>query len=193
MTRVRIALVAVGASIFSVFLVVGGTVQDQTNFLVDGGWTAATHRAECPVYFDDDCLDAGRQAGYTLHRYERLAFPVAVRVLADGGRDVQMPPMNVQAAAECIHVMAWEDCTLNAGQVGTVSGLLGQQLPFTPVGAVKQWGRAKFDAGLDCPLLDGGSFGDRNVMSRAQMLDPNRCELVGAGVVFAGSDPEVDL
>ena len=33
----------------------------------------------------------------------------------------------------------------------------------------------------------------RNVMPRSQMLDPARCEMVGAGVVYAGSNPETEL
>jgi hypothetical protein len=192
--RNLLAVVAVGALTFSVYLLTGGDVPAQLNWLVDAG-ASVTHAAECPVRLSDDCLDAGRQAGFTLHKYERLRFPVWVRVQSDGGRDVQLPPMNTGLAGACIEVVAWTDCSLDATAPAraSVSALLGQQLPFTPVGAVKQWGRAKFDAGLDCPLADGGSYGDRNVMPRAWMLDPDRCELVGSGVVMMGADPEQEL
>lgn len=193
MSRSLLTTVLVGATVFSVYLVTGGTVPEQTAYLVDAGYTGATHVATCPVLISPDCVDAGQQAGIPVHRYERLRFPVAIRPLADGGRDVQMPPMNTQLAGACIQVVDWTDCTLaTAASAPAIASLIGQQLPFSLAGAVRKCVRPKFDAGLTCVHLDGGSTGDRNVFARADAFDPLTCEPVEC-VVFAGADPEVDL
>jgi hypothetical protein len=201
MNRKVIATVLVAGLTYSIFLVVGGgTPANQVAWLqTDAGITAVTHAATCPVRISPECLDAGRQAGFTLHRYERLRFPVAVRAMADGGRDVQLPPMNVGLAGFCIEVVDWADCTLDGSgaAVTATQGLLGQDLPFTPVGVVAKWVRPKRDAGLTCNrrATDGGTwdFGDRNVYPVAEALDAGDCEVVGSGVIWAGSDEEVDL
>lgn len=198
MRRVQIALVTVGALAFSVFVVVGGTVAEQVNFLVDAGYTAPTHVAACPVRISDECVAAATDAGLSVHPYERLRFPVAVRVLPDGGRDVQMPPMDTATARRCLEVMNWADCTLDPpATYPGVAALLGQPLPFQPAGAIQRGCvRPKFDAGLICNRMrsDGGvySFGDRNVFRRAEAVDPATCEPVEC-TIFAGDDPETEL
>lgn len=193
MNRTQIALVAVGALTFSVFLLTGGTVAEQKAWMVDAGMTV-THAATCPVRISDDCVDAGHQLGLNVHRNDRLRFPVNVRVLPDAGRDVQMPPMNVGLARACIEVVDWTDCTLDssAGARTSAAALIGQQLPFDLVGVTKKCVRANLDAGLACLQTDGGSFGDRNVYPRAATLDPAQCESVECAV-FLGDDPETDL
>ena len=197
MTRTQIAAVVVAGLAFSVYLVTGGTVSQQMAFLGDAGYTGATHRAECPVRIDPLCVARANDAGWQLHTYERLAFPVAVRVLPDGGRDVQMPPMDVGLVGPCIQTVDWNDCTLNAATVASVAGLLGSALPFTPIGVVKTWVRPRRDAGLGCYRSDGDGgaydYGDRNVFPASQAVDAGDCEFVGAGVIYAGDDPETAL
>lgn len=201
MRRSLIATVLVGAVTFSVFLVTGGgTVENQKQWLIsDAGITAVTHAATCPVRVSAECVAAARAASIPLKRYSRLTFPVAVRVQADGGRDVQLPPMNVGLVDECINIVDWADCTLNnaASAVTAVSALLGQELPFTIVGIAPRWVRQKADAGLACRrrATDGGSFnfGDRNVFPASDAVSVAACEVVGSGVVYAGADPETDL
>ena len=148
MRRVQIALVTVGALAFSVFVVVGGDVSEQTAFLVDAGYTAPTHVATCPVRVSPECVAMATDAGLTVHSYERLRFPVAVRVLPDGGRDVQMPPMDVGLARKCIEVMDWAACALDPpATYPGVAALIGQPLPFQPAGAaLRGCVRPKFDA-----------------------------------------------
>lgn len=201
MRRSLIATVLVGAATFSVFLVTGGgTVQQQRDWLIsDAGITAVTHAATCPVRVSAECVAAAQAASIPLKRYSRLTFPVAVRVQADGGRDVQLPPMNVGVVDECIQVIDWSDCTLNgaAPAVTAVQGLLGQGLPFTITGIQPRWVRQKADAGLACRrrATDGGSFnfGDRNVFPASEAVSVAACEVVGSGVVYSGADPEADL
>ena len=193
MNRSLIATVSVGALVFAVFMLQGGTVADQKNWLTDAGYTAATHAATCPVRISSDCVDAGRQAGLNVHRNDRLRFPVAIR--ADGGfRDVQLPPMNGGLAGACIEVVDWGDCTLstNPAQVTSVSALIGQQLPFDLVGVVRKCVRPNYDAGLMCfrQYPDGGtfSFGDFNVYPRTEAANPNDCMSVECSVL-SGQDP----
>lgn len=196
MKRSLVATVLVGALTFSIFLVTGGgTVQNQLNWLqTDAGITTVTHAATCPVRVSAECAAA---AG--VKRYTRLTFPVSVRVQADGGRDVQLPPMNVGVVDECIHVIDWADCTLNGSgaAVTAVRGLLGQQLPFTVSGVQPRWVRQKADAGLPCRRreTDGGSrnFGDRNVFPASEAVSVPTCEVVGSGVIYSGANPETDL
>jgi hypothetical protein len=197
MTRVQIAAVTVGALVFSVFVVVGGTVSQQAAFLADAGYTAPTHVATCPVRVSPECVVAANDAGHQVRTNDRLRFPVAIRVLSDGGRDVQMPPMNLGIVARCIEVTNWADCALDTpATYPVVAALLGQQLPFSAVGVVKKCVRPKFDAGLTCLRrdADGGaySFGDRNVMQRTDAVDPLQCEPVECSIVY-GDDPESDL
>jgi hypothetical protein len=194
--RSLLAVVAVAGSLFSIYLVTGGTVQEQLSFLVnDAGITAVTHAATCPTRISPECIAMAADAGVTVHRYERLRFPVAVRQQSDGGFDVQLPPMNVSLAGACIEVVDWADCTLDssAPAVAATSPLLGQQLPFTPVGVAAKWCRAKFDAGLPCALSDGGTYGDRNVSLCSLRASVAQCETVGTGVIIAGDSPEGDL
>lgn len=194
--RSLIATVLVGATTFTVFLVTGTptpTVSEQTAFLIDAGYTGATHVATCPVRFYPSCVAVANDAGIPVHVYERLRFPVAMIALADGGRDVQLPPMNLGIVQECFRVVDWADCTLaTAASAPAIAGLIGQQLPFSLAGAVRKCVRPKFDAGLQCLLADGGSRGDRNVFARTEAADPAQCEPVECAV-YLGSDPEVDL
>jgi hypothetical protein len=184
MRRVQVALVAVGTLVFSVFIVSNGTVGEQTAFLDDAG-LAPNRNCTCPVRLDTDfAADAG------LRTYQRLTFPCVLTVLPDAGRDVQMPPMPVQAARDAIQVVDWNDCTL-AASTAPVSSKWGTARPFVGVAAAaKPWCRAKFDAGLPCALLDGGTFGDRNVGLCALRADPATCERVGTGVIYLGDSDE---
>lgn len=185
MKRVQVALVAVGALAFSVFVVSGGIVAEQAAFLDDAGYVPPNRNCTCPVRLDPDfATDAG------LRTYQRLTFPCVLTVLTDGGRDVQMPPMPIQKARQSIDVVDWNDCTL-AASTAPVRALWGTQRPFQGVAqAAKPWCRAKVDAGLPCVGLDGGDMGDRNVGACSMRLDPNTCERIGTGVIVSGDDPE---
>ena len=186
MNRSLVTVAIVGALSFTVYVVTGGGVQQQTDFLADAG-IAPNRDATCPVRLDPDfATDAG------LKVYQRLLFPVNLRTLADGGRDVTMPPMPLQQARNAIEVVDWTDCTLVAS-TAPVAALWGTQRPFTSAGVVKPWCRQKSDAGLPCVLLDGGTFGDRNVSPCAARANPATCERVSGGSIYAGDDPERDL
>jgi len=197
MQRVLVTIAIVGGLSYSVYLVTGGTVSQQTAFLQDAGYTGATHVASCPVIFNTTCLAQAQDAGIPVHKYEMLRFPVAVRLLSDGGRDVQLPPMNVDAVRACFEVMDWTQCTLvTAASAPSIAALIGQQLPFSLAGAVRMCVRPNMDAGLTCMRrgVDGGpfSFGDRNVFQLGDAVNSNDCESVQCAVYF-GDDPEVDL
>jgi len=193
--RVLVAVTAVGALTFSVYLATGGGVQAQVDFLTDAGLATPTHVATCSVRISDECLAAAADAGVNVHRYERLRFPVTVTTLPDGGRDVQLPPL-AQAARHCVEVMSWGDCALVvAGSAPAVAAKWGQPLPFTTAGAVRGCVRAKFASSLLCPRVDGGARDvseERNVYPRAWTSDPAQCEQVECAV-FAGEDPETEL
>ena len=184
MKRSLVATVAVGALTFAVYVATGGGVQQQTDFLTDAGLSVPTHNAVCPVRLDPDfAADAG------LGVYQRLRFPVVVTVLPDAGRDVQLPPMPLQRVRQALDVVDWGDCTL-AASTAPVAALWGNALPFQLVARAQQpWCRANFDAGLPCSLLDGGSFGDRNV-SACGLRVAAECERVSSGVIYAGDSPE---
>lgn len=197
MTRLQITVVTVGALVFSVFVVVGGTVAQQMQFLQDAGYAGATHIATCPVRVSPECVAMAADAGVMVKTNDRVRFPVAIITLADGGKDVQLPPMNRGLTQRCLDVVDWADCTLDApATYPAVAALLGQQLPFSVAGVVKKCVRANFDAGLVCNRKrgDGGvySWGDRNVYLRAESVNPARCEPVECQITF-GEDPEVDL
>jgi hypothetical protein len=199
MRRTLVTLVSVAGLSYSVYLVVGGTVQDQTNFLVDAG-ASVTHAATCPVRLSDWGLAQGRLAyGDGLKRNVRIKFPAWVRLQADGGYDVQLPPMEQELAGRAFEVVSWADCTLSnaPADIASVTALLGQALPVTPVAVVPTWVRPRFDAGLPCLRrgADGGgfSFGDLNVFPRAEAVNDTTCEFVGSGVIMAGDSPDVDL
>ena len=188
MKRALVALVTVGASIFSVYVATSGTVAEQVADMDAEGISPPNRDATCPVRLDADfAADAG------LGIYQRAKFPVSRRVMADGGIDIQMPPMPLQRVRASIDVVDWNDCAL-AASTGPVAALWGTQRPFTLSGVVKPWCRAKLDAGLPClrTLTDGGtaSFGDRNVYPCAQAATPATCERVSSGVVYLGDDPE---
>ena len=191
--RELIAIALFGPIVATVYLVTGTptpTVSEQIAFLVDAGYTGATHVATCPVRFAPDCVAAANDAGIPVHAYERLRFPVAIINLPDAGKDVQLPPMNLGIVQECFRVVDWADCTLaTAASAPAIAGLIGQQLPFSLVGAVRKCVRPKFDAGLDCLHLDGGSTGDRNVFQRTDAVDPARCESVECSI-YLGDSPD---
>jgi hypothetical protein len=100
MKRSLIATVLVGALTFSVYIVSGGgTVQNQRQWLInDAGISTVTHAATCPVRMSDECISAAQARGMNLRKYSRLTFPVNIRTQTDGGRDVQLPPMNIGLA-----------------------------------------------------------------------------------------------
>lgn len=196
MNRLQISVVAVGALVFSVFVVTGGNLGQQAAFLVDAG-IAATHVANCHVRLSAECVAVANDAGYPLHTHERLRFPVSMVVLPDGGRDVTLPPLPLGAVRACVEVVDWADCALvTAASAPAVAALWGQPLPFTTAGTTKKCVRPNFDAGLACNRVqaDGGvySFGDRNVYPRAEAFAPATCESVECSIVL-GEDPEADL
>lgn len=84
--RKYITAVVVGVLSFSIYLTVG-----------TGSGITPNRDATCPVRLDPDyTADAG------LGIYQRLKFPVYMTVLADGGREVQMPPMPLQKVRDAI-------------------------------------------------------------------------------------------
>lgn len=197
MNRLQIAAASVGALVFAVFIVVGGNVLQQTTYLADAGYLP-THVATCQVRLSPECVALATDAGFPLRTYERVRFPVSMTALADGGRDVQLPPLPLTAARRCVEVVDWNDCTLVlAASAPAIAALWGQPVPFTTLGTVKRCVRAKFAAGLLCDRLraDGGvfSFGDRNVFQRAEAAAPAMCEPVECGPILLGEEPEVEL
>lgn len=197
MNRFQIAAAAVGVTVFAVFVVVGGSVIQQATYLSDAGYLP-THVATCQVRLSPECVAIANDAGFPLHTYERARFPVSMATLADGGRDVQLPPLSLLAVRRCVEVVDWNDCTMVlAASAPAIAALWGQPVPFTTLGTVKRCVRAKFDAGLVCNRLqsDGGvySFGDRNVFQRIEAVAPATCEPVECGPVVLGEDPEVEL
>lgn len=182
--RKLITTVLVGSLTFSVYLLTGGTVQEQTDDAADAGISPPNRDATCPVRLDEDyAADAG------LRVYQRLQFPVALKVLPDGGRDVTLPPMPVQRVRQALDVVDWNDCTLSASS-GPIAALWGTPRPF--VATTRPWCRQRTDAGLPCLLLDGGSFGDRNITPCSARLLPATCERVSSLNLFFG-DSEEDL
>lgn len=193
MRRFLIAVVGVGALTFSVYLVSPGTVQQQAAFLNDAG-IACTHVATCPVRIDPDCVARAADTGVSVKTNDRLKFPVSMKTLPDGGRDVTLPAMNQGLVRACVEVKDWTDCALatavSAPAIAALWSTTG--LPFRTTGVVKACVRAKQDAGLPCLMLDGGSFGDRNVMPRGSAANPATCESCECSI-FAGEDAETDL
>ena len=184
MIRKLVTVVLVVGTPFSVYLLTGDTVQQQTNEATDAG-IVANRDCTCPVRLDPDyALDAG------LGLYQRLTFPCSRRVQSDGGIDITLPPMPKQKTRDAIDVVDWIDCSM-AASTGPVAALWGTSKPFVQA-AVKPWCRAKADAGLLCLLLDGGSFGDRNVSPCSTRANPATCERVSSGVIYLG-DNEEDL
>ena len=197
MNRLQIAAASVGALGVVVFVVVGGNVLQQTTYLADAGYSP-THVATCQVRLSPECVALATDAGFPLRTYERVRFPVSMATLADGGRDVQLPPLPLASARRCVEVVDWNDCTIVlAASAPAIAALWGQPVPFTTLGTVKRCVRAKLDAGLACDRrqADGGvfSFGDRNVFQRAEAVAPATCEPVECGPVVLGEDPETEL
>lgn len=184
MIRKLATTVIVGALSFSIYIATGGNVSQQYDFLQDAGFSVSNRDAIVPVRLDEDfAADAG------ISVYQRVRIPVILTVLADGGRDIQFPPMPPQMARKAIEVMDWNDATISAS-TGPIAALWGNPRPMSSVGVVKPWCRAKFDAGLPCLISDGGSFGDRNVSQCSLRLIPATCQRVSTGVIFAGDDPQ---
>jgi hypothetical protein len=194
MKRLLVTVVSVGALTFSVYLAVGGDVSAQKDFLVDAGY-APSHVATCPVRISPECVALAADAGVTVHTYERLSFGVDVNVMADGGRDVQLPPM-AMAARECIQP-DWPNCTLAlCATRPTVCAKVGQPLPFVLEARSGRCLRKNTDAGFpDCFTSDGGDPGDMNVHAAA--FFSGTCEPVEASgpscAVVAGENPNVEL
>jgi hypothetical protein len=190
MRRRLVAIISVaGGLVFSVFALQGGTVAEQTAFLADAG-IQPNRDAVCPVRLDPDfAADAG------LGVYQRLLFPVRLLVMADGGRDVQMPPVPVHLVRDAIDVVDWGDCTLSAS-TAPVAALWGTRLPFQRIASGQPWCRAKLPV-LPCLLTDGGvpdslgpQLGGPNIGLCSLRAAPATCERVSGGVVYLGDDPE---
>lgn len=182
MMRRVVATVAVTGSVFAVYLATGGTVAEQVAYLDDAGIAPPNRDATCPVRLDPDyAADAG------LSVYQRLKFPVSLRVMADGGRDVQLPPMPLGRVRDALDVISWDDCTL-AASTAPVRALWGTRNPFTTSGVVKPWCRQ--GPGKPCVGLDGGTMGNRNVGLCSLRANPATCERVSSGVIYLGDDPE---
>ena len=182
MKRRLVTVVAVVGATFSVYLATGGTIAEQVADMEDAGIAPPNRDATCPVRLDADyAADAG------LGIYQRLLFPVSRRVMADGGIDIQLPPLPVAKARDALDVVNWNDCSL-AASTAPVRALWGTQKPFTTAGVVKPWCRQK--TGLSCLLLDGGTFGDRNVSLCSLRANAATCERVSSGVVYLGDDPD---
>lgn len=183
MSRRLVTVVLVSGLSFSVYLFTGGTVPEQVAFAADAGISPPNRNCTCPVRLDPEYAE-----GAGLSIYQRLLFPCTVRVMADGGRDVQLPPMPLGRVRDALDVVSWDDCTLAASTVG-VRNLWGTKNPFTLTGVVKPWCRARLPA-LPCLLTDGGLPGDRNIGPCAGRAAPATCERVSSGVIYLGDDPE---
>lgn len=152
---------------------------------------SALRVAVCPVRIDDGCRAQLADAGVSVSRYERVRFPVDRALLADGGLEFTLPAALLRTA-RCVEVMDWSDCNIvTCASDPTICALWDAGLPLRRAPQRKCL-RAKFDAGLLCPLVDGGSFGDRNVTLRALRANPAQCEECEC-VVLAGEDPEKSL
>lgn len=183
--RKLIATVGVGASlVFSIYVATAPTVTEQADFLADAGF-APNRNATCPVR-----LDAAVAAAAGVAVNLTVTFPVSRRVLPDAGIDITLPPMP-KGVRQALDVPDWTECTL-AASTGPVAALWGTQRPFTRVGVVGKWCRAKLPT-LPCLGLDGGDMGDRNVSLCTVRASPATCERISAGAIFAGEDPEVDV
>lgn len=188
----------VGAFTYLVYLVVGGTVQQQTVWLADAGISAPTHVMTCPVRIDDDCRARIINAGVNVRKYERLSMPVWLRTRAgDAERDVVLPPMRMGQVRDCIEVVDWTDCTMTtAAAQPAIAALWGNQLPFSIAGVQRRCVRQKADAGLPCQRrrLDGGlfNFGNFNAFPRSEAADPSQCDPCEC-VTFMGDNAETDL
>ena len=181
--RKLITTVFVGTLTFSVYLLTGGSVQEQVNEAADAGVSPPNRDCTCPVRLDEDyAADAGLKA------YQRVTFPCSLKVLPDAGRDVTLPPMPRQRVRQALDVVDWNDCTLAASSA-PVAALWGNPRPF--VAATRPWCRARLP-GQPCLLLDGGQFGDRNVSLCSTRANPATCERVASGLIYFG-DSEDEL
>jgi len=183
MFRKLVSIVTLGGgTVFAIFVIANGTVQEQTDFLADAGVSPPNRDATCLVRFDNAfAADAGL--------YARVTFPVALKVLPDGGRDVTLPPAQQGAQRVAIDVVNWPGCTLDP-TTAPIAALWGTNKPFTKVGVVSPWCRQKTDAGLPCLLLDGGTFGDRNIGPCSERLNPATCQRAAGNTVYLGDSPE---
>jgi hypothetical protein len=194
MKRVLVSVVAVGALSFSVFLIQGGTVQQQLNVLTDAG-VVPNRVATCPVRISPELKADALAAGVTVHTYERLSFPVALTILADGGRDVQLPPIraDVRVGIE----PDWENCTLvTCAARPAVCAKWGDALPLVLETRSGRCLRKNTEAGFGaCFTLDGGDPGEMNVRPAGNYS--GSCEPVEAlgpsCAIIAGESPETEL
>ena len=194
MRRTLLSVVLVGALSFSVYLVQGGNVAQQSAFLADAG-RAATHVATCPVRISPELKADALAAGVTVRTYERLSFPVSLLVLPDGGRDVSLPPIR-QDAREGIQP-DWENCTLVAcASRPAVCAKWGNALPLVLEARISRCLRKNTDAGFGaCTLTDGGNPGEMNVRPAAAFAgNCQKVEAMGAScAVVLGEDPDTEL
>lgn len=151
------------------------------------GPVGVQREATCPVRVSDECRAIYASQGLTVARYERLKFPVFRRALSDGGVEIDMPRA-LARVQDCIEVRDWSDCVLAAcpGTAPLVCALWDAGMPVRRA-PLRSCVRAKYDAGLLCPVVSGG--GDRNVYPRARAVNPAQCEAVECGVL-AGEDPD---
>ena len=196
MKRILLTVVAVGSLTFSVFIFSGGNVTQQTNALADAGITP-THVATCPVRISPELQDDSRAAGVNVRTYERLTFPVSVRVLPDAGREVQLPPIR-QDAREGIQP-DWPNCTLALCSTRpALCAKWGTPLPLALETRSARCARKNVAGGkATCALTDGGDPGDMNIYPAARFGNVALCESVeGIGpacAVVLGDNPNTEL
>lgn len=194
MRRALVSVVSVGALVFSVYLIQGGNVQQQLNVLTDAGLTP-NRVATCPVRIFPELKADALAAGVTVRTYERLSFPVSLLVLADGGRDVQLPPIrqDVRAGIE----PDWENCTMvTCASRPAVCAKWGQPLPLVLETRSARCLRKRSDAGFaDCFTADGGDPGEGNVRPASNFSgNCQPVEAIGPScAIIAGEDSETEL
>lgn len=194
MTRRLVATVIVGASTFLVYLAVGGGVQAQHDYLDSLGMTTPNRVATCPVRINDDCIGWVSDAGVSVHKYERLRFPV-IRT-AGTQIDIQLPPMPLSLVLNghaCLEVIDWTDCTLDTvATFPTVAAKWGDAIPFSKSGVTKKCVRRNTSGGFPNCLRNGVNFGEMNVFLLTEATVPANCEAVECVVAY-GDNPDLDL
>ena len=188
--RRLLAVVAVGATTFAVYLATQG----------DAATLVANRVATCPVRISEEC-----QADFpSLRPYETLRFPVRRDLLPDGGVSIIVPRASDKVRSglrDCIEVMDWTACDLDscATHAGTCEKWDAGN-PFTRVRAASKYvipdcrgddgGWVDDHAPVDCLRLgyasDGGyGWAGCNAVPRS-LSAGSRCLNAPSGVVFAG-------
>lgn len=204
--RSLLALVAtavVGGVTFTVYAPARGlTAADYA----DAGVSGPNRVATCPVRVSPECAQA-----YGTRRYETVRFLVVLGALADGGRDVLLPPRPRGVASECLRVMDWTECDIDpTASFPAVAAKWDAPVPVTLARQVSRYvipDCRRPDGGYDLHLgddggavpdcrrreLDGGSrwFGC-NVMRRAEAVG-TQCIAAPTGVIVYGERLEESL